>query len=73
MTLNFPAGKTFLTSEEMADLLRVSQSGLRNIRKRGEIGFIRVGKRVVIYPVEEAARYIEQHLTDRTAPEAAHA
>ncbi len=53
----------FLTESELAELLRIAPSSVRNIRSRGEITFTRVGARRgrVVYRKDDVERFIERN------------
>jgi hypothetical protein len=53
----------FITEQELADLLRIAKSSVRNIRARGEITFTRVGVRrgKVVYRIDDIERFIERN------------
>jgi excisionase family DNA binding protein len=53
----------FLTERELAELLRIAPSSVRNIRARGEITFTRVGtgRGRVVYRTDDVQRFIERN------------
>ncbi len=58
-----PALFQFLTEKELADFLRIAPSSVRNIRARGQIAFVRVGKGRgrVVYRKDDVERFIERN------------
>lgn len=63
MTLNLPADKNFLTEKELATLLRVALSSVRNLRRSGQIAYLRIGtghRGRVVYAREDVQAFIER-------------
>ena len=62
-TAALPTGKQFLTEQELAELLRIAPSSVRNIRARGEIAFVRLGygRGRVVYREDDVQRFIERN------------
>lgn len=53
--------KLFLTEQELASILRIASSSVRNLRARGQIAFVRVGqgRGRVVYRKDDVERFIE--------------
>lgn len=53
----------FLTEKELAELLRIAPSSVRNIRARGEMAFVRLGQSRgrVVYAKDDVRQFIERN------------
>jgi excisionase family DNA binding protein len=61
-----PVGASFMTQEEVADFLRVSQRHVANLQRRGLLPCVRLGRRV-IYPRDRVLKALEDISTKTTA------
>lgn len=60
-----------LTEQETAELLRISPRTLRTLRGKGEIRFIRIGKKT-LYTEDDCIEFIDRHamrLSPRASPD----
>lgn len=57
---------TLLTEREAAEFFGWSVFTQREIRKRGEIGFVKFNKRTIRYTLSQLEEYKQQHLSGAT-------
>ena len=60
-------GASFMTQEEVADFLRISQRHCANLQRRGILPCVKLGRRV-IYPRERVLQALEE-ISTRTVAE----
>lgn len=64
-----PQVTELLTEKEAAGRLRIGERTLRDIRNRGEIAFVRIGMRKILYRAEDCEKYIASRLCNETPPQ----
>jgi excisionase family DNA binding protein len=57
-----------LTEKELADRLRIGERTMRGIRQRGEIAYVRIGRKV-LYRAEDCENYIASCVRNHTPPQ----
>ncbi|OWQ95123.1 helix-turn-helix transcriptional regulator [Sphingopyxis witflariensis] len=55
-----------LTEKEAAARLRISERTLRDIRGRGEIAYVRISARKILYRLEDCDNYIASRVRQNT-------
>ena len=55
--------QTLLTEEQAAETLHVCTRTMRRLRKRGEIRYVAITSRTILYRPEDIAAFVEQRAT----------